>query len=53
MSEVNVNLCDMYDYFKGVWMLLFNYVEKDMDWVCYIVIGESDWMMLKFIKLCW
>lgn len=49
-SEINVNLCDIKDYFNGVWMLfLFNNYEV-VDDVKYQVIGESDCMILCFVK---
>lgn len=50
-SEVNVNLCDIKDYFNGVWMLLLINQYDKVDDVKYQVIGESDCMILCFIKL--
>lgn len=50
-SDVNANLKDSKDYPKGVWSLPPTYREKDKDRDRYSVIGESDRMTMKFIKL--
>ena len=49
-SEVNANPRDTKDYPAGVWALPPTYRLKDVDRAKYAAIGESDRMLLRFIK---
>lgn len=49
-SEVNVNLFDIVVYFCGVWILFLLLCLGEENQVYYLVIGESDCMILKFVK---
>ena len=49
-SEVNANPQDTKDYPAGVWTLPPTYRLKDVDRAKYAAIGESDRMLLRFIK---
>jgi len=49
-SEINANPRDTADYPKGVWTLPPNFAEGDTDRAKYAAIGESDRMLLKFVK---
>jgi predicted methyltransferase len=49
-SEVNSNPKDTKDYPEGVWTLPPTYRLKDKDHDRYAAIGESDRMLLKFVK---
>lgn len=49
-SEVKANPKDTKDYPEGVWSLPPTYRQKDVDRARYEGIGESDRMVLKFVK---
>ncbi|MGI3900292.1 MAG: class I SAM-dependent methyltransferase [Janthinobacterium lividum] len=49
-SEANANPKDTKDYPAGVWTLPPTYRLKDLDRAKYTVIGESDRMLLRFVK---
>lgn len=49
-SEINANPRDTADWPDGVWTLPPSLALKDKDRERYLAIGESDRMMLKFIK---
>ena len=49
-SEVKANPKDTKDYPEGVWSLPPTYRQKDVDRAKYQAIGESDRMVLKFVK---
>lgn len=49
-SELNSNPKDTKDYPDGVWTLPPTYRLKDKDRARYAAIGESDRMLLKFVK---
>ncbi len=49
-SEINANPRDTKDYPAGVWTLPPTYRLKDVDRAKYAAIGESDRMLLRFIK---
>ncbi len=49
-SEANANPKDTKDYPEGVWTLPPTYRLKDKDHDRYAAIGESDRMLLKFVK---
>lgn len=49
-SEANANPKDTKDYPQGVWTLPPTYRLKDKDHDRYAAIGESDRMLLKFVK---
>ncbi|WP_036252570.1 class I SAM-dependent methyltransferase [Methylobacter sp. BBA5.1] len=49
-SEINANSKDTKDYPEGVWTLPPSLRLKDQDREKYLEIGESDRMMIKFIK---
>ena len=49
-SEANANPLDTKDYPEGVWTLPPTYRLKDKDRDRYAAIGESDRMLLKFVK---
>ena len=49
-SEANANPKDTKDYPDGVWTLPPTYRLKDQDRARYTAIGESDRMLLKFVK---
>ena len=49
-SEANSNPKDTKDYPDGVWTLPPSYRLKDKDRARYAAIGESDRMLLKFVK---
>ncbi len=50
MSNVNANPRDTKDYPEGVWTLPPTYRLKDRDREKYAAIGESDRMVLLFVK---
>lgn len=49
-SEVKANPKDTKDHPEGVWSLPPTYRQKDVDRAKYEAIGESDRMVLKFVK---
>lgn len=49
-SEANANPKDTKDYPAGVWTLPPTYRLKDVDRARYAAIGESDRMLLRFVK---
>ncbi len=49
-SEVKANPKDTKNYPEGVWSLPPTYRQKDVDRAKYQAIGESDRMVLKFVK---
>ncbi|MDX7951528.1 methyltransferase [Lichenihabitans sp. Uapishka_5] len=49
-SDLNANPRDTKDYPDGVWTLPPTYRLKDQDRARYAAIGESDRMLLKFVK---
>ena len=49
-SEANANPKDTKDYPAGVWTLPPTYRLKDVDRARYTAIGESDRMLLRFVK---
>ena len=49
-SEVKANSKDTKDYPEGVWSLPPTFRQKDVDRAKYEAIGESDRMVLKFVK---
>ena len=49
-SEANANPKDTKDYPQGVWTLPPSFRLKDQDHERYAAIGESDRMLLKFVK---
>ena len=49
-SEINGNPKDTKDYAAGVWTLPPTYRLKDVDRAKYAAIGESDRMLLRFVK---
>ncbi len=49
-SEINANPKDTKDYAAGVWTLPPTYRLKDVDRAKYAAIGESDRMLLRFVK---
>ena len=50
-SEINANPKDTHDHPEGVWTLPPTYRLKDVDRAKYAAIGESDRLMLKFVKV--
>jgi predicted methyltransferase len=49
-SNINANPKDTKDYSAGVWTLPPSYRLKDQDRAKYAAIGESDRMLLMFVK---